>query len=119
MGVFGTVAMVMVHIVAFEAGHPFLQPVDASFDAFVVALIIIGHAGAVAGYASVPYGCDFLDLVALEQTAFMIGRPADMALATGGMALAAMVVTYLLHGRVAEIGPTGGQRCSKASQVLV
>jgi hypothetical protein len=88
---------------------------DASFNALVVTLIVIGHAGAVAGYTSVAYGRDFLDLVILKQTALMVSRPADVALAASGMALAAVVLTCLFHTRIAEIGPAGSQCCSKAS----
>ncbi len=109
MGIFGTIAMVMAHIMALEAGHAFLQPVDTPFDALVLALVLVGHASTVAGHAGVFNGSDFLDLVARDQATEGEIRSADVALATRGMASVTVVVKRFFHVRVAEIGPTGGQ----------
>jgi hypothetical protein len=65
LGVFGAVPVVMACLVALEAGHPFLQPMDASLDALVLALVFIGHTGTVASQASVLDRRNFLDFVLL------------------------------------------------------
>ena len=119
MGVFGAVAVVLTHIVALKARHPFLQPVDASLDALIFTLVLIGHAGAVAGHTGVFDGSDFLQLMVRDQTAESEIRSADVALATGSVAGVAVVVKRLFHVGVAEIGPTGSQYGSIASEILV
>jgi hypothetical protein len=86
MGVFCAIAVVLAHIMAVEAGHPLFQPMDTPFNSLVLALILVGHTGTMAGHTGILDRSDPFDFVFLNQTAKGETWSADVALAAGRMA---------------------------------
>ncbi|TXT53640.1 MAG: hypothetical protein BAJATHORv1_140021, partial [Candidatus Thorarchaeota archaeon] len=115
----GAIAVVFRHIVALEAGHTLLQPVDAALDALVLALILVGHAGAVAGHARIANRSDRFDTMAGDQAAKGEAGPADVTLAAGRVTAVAVISEGFLHHRIAEIYASGREHGVVAGQVLV